>query len=257
MEKQKKEKWKSIRIGWKRSFIVTLVVALLMSGLSIGYLGKKAQAAEYTRIVGIETYHNGGDLVNGSSTSVIKLEDGGRISLRGPVPLSGDFIQTRAYTAGSTTSITKYLYITKEKDLYYQEGTGTATKMASNAVDFTGLKTNSSAGFTSFFVVKTDTTAEAWGKGNGGQLGIGYNQDKTVATKLVDPADTTEDLKGIKKIIPVAQETARNAILFVGDGKVYLIGTAFGYNSFTSGVPLDVTSFSQHLIVQINLICSC
>lgn len=246
MEHQKKEKKKnSIRIGWKRSVIVTVVAALLVGTYSFADLGPKAQAAEYSRIIGIDTYHEGNTLDGGNTVSSLELEGGNRVRLnanKGQLK-QGEFIKTRTYTAGSSTSVVKNLYITLSGDLFYQEGTGTPVKMASNAVDFEGYAYYNNTGFDSFFILKSDGTVEAWGRGANGQLGIGYAQDKTVATKLVDPADSTEDLKGIKKMIPMAQNPGKNSMLLVGDGKVYLIGVAFGYDSLPKATPVDITSF--------------
>ncbi|MDK8193045.1 hypothetical protein QP794_23425 [Paenibacillus sp. UMB7766-LJ446] len=246
MEKQKKEKKKySTRIGWKRSLILTLVLALILGTYSFADFGPKAQAAEYSRIIGIDTYHEGNTLDGGNTVSSLELEGGNRVRLnanKGQLK-QGEFIKTRTYTAGSSTSVVKNLYITLSGDLFYQEGTGTPVKMASNAVDFEGYAHYNNTGFDSFFILKSDGTVEAWGRGANGQLGIGYAQDKTVATKLVDPADSTEDLKGIKKIIPMAQNPGKNSMLLVGDGKVYLIGVAFGYDSLPKATPVDITSF--------------
>lgn len=244
MEKKKQKKSK-FRIGWKRSIAVTVVASLLFGTYSLGDIGSKAQAAEYSRIIGIDTYHDGSDGYTNNTVSSLELEGGNRVRLNvfRDKLLQGDFKKTRTYTLGFTTSVPKHVYITQSGDLFIQEGTGTPVKMASNAVDFQGFKYYSQTGFDSFFVLKSDETVEAWGRGSDGQLGIGYKQDKSVATKLVDPADSTEVLKGIKKIIPVAQNIMKNAILFVGDGKVYLIGSAFGYDSLPKATPVDITSF--------------
>lgn len=247
MEKQQKEKKKyAIRLGWKRSLLVTSVIALLVGTFSFVDFGPKAQAAEYSRIVGVENYDEGnGQSTAGRSFNFLELEGGRRVGLSGSnasQPLQGDYLKVRRYSEPFTISKPKHLYIDSNNDLFYQEDTGTPKKMASGVKDFQGYNYYTGTSFDSFFAHKLDETVEAWGRGTNGQLGIGYNQDKTVATKVVDPADPTEDLKGIKKMISLSTITRKSAILLVGDGKVYIIGTAFGKDSLAKAIPVDVTS---------------
>ncbi|MEK4529852.1 hypothetical protein NST38_31085 [Paenibacillus sp. FSL H8-0104] len=245
IEKKDRKKY-TIRVGWKRSLIVTLVIALLIGTFSFVDFGPKAQAAEYSRIIGVENYDEGnGQSTAGRSFNFLELEGGRRVGLSGSnasQPLQGDYLKVRRYSEPFTISKPKHLYIDSSNDLFYQEDTGTPKKMASGVKDFQGYNYYTGTSFDSFFAHKLDETVEAWGRGTNGQLGIGYSQDKTVATKVVDPTDPTEDLKGIKKMISLSTITRKSAILLVGDGKVYLIGTAFGKDSLIKAVPVDVTS---------------
>ncbi|MGP3788567.1 hypothetical protein [Paenibacillus sp. 1A_MP2] len=243
---KKDRKKNTIRVGWKRSLIVTVVVALLVGTYSFTDFGPNAQAAEYSRIIGMENYDEGnGQSTAGKSFSSLELEGGRRVGVSGSnssQPLQGDYLKVRRYSEPFSISKPKHLYITPNNDLYYQEDIGTPKKMASGVKDFQGYNYYTGTSFDSFFALKLDETVEAWGRGTNGQLGIGYSQDKTVATKVVDPADSTEDLKGIKKMISLSTITRKSAILLVGDGKVYLIGTAFGKDSLAKAIPIDVTS---------------
>lgn len=244
-EKKDRKKY-TIRVGWKRSLIVTLVIALLLGTLSFVDFGPEVQAAEYSRIIGVENYDEGnGQSTAGKSYSSLEIEGGRRVGLTGSIsnqPLQGDYLKVRKYNEPFTISKPKHLYITSTNDLFYQEDTGTPKKMASGVKDFQGYNYYTGTSFDSFFALKLDETVEAWGRGTNGQLGIGYSQDKTVATKLVDPLDNTEDLKGIKKMISLSTITRKSAILLVGDGKVYLIGTAFGQDSLNKATPVDITT---------------
>ncbi|MCM3130490.1 RCC1 domain-containing protein (plasmid) [Paenibacillus urinalis] len=226
---QKKNK---IRIGWKRSLIGTLVVALLVGTYSFAELEPKAQAAEYSKILSVEPY-----VSDYSSRPTVgyefKLDDGKslHLNMNSPYEVTGfdsGMKKVRSYTGGNS------VYITQSGELY--QGTP-AVKMLDGVKDFEVInQAGKWSKFLSYFAVMEDTTVMAWGRGTEGQLGIGSKVDKTVPTEVVDPV-TGDPLQGVQKIYSLAVDS----VLLVTNNKVYLVGAGFNQNSRTNAKPVDIT----------------
>lgn len=81
----------TIRLGWKRSLIVTLVVALIVGTYSFADFGPKAQAAEYVRVNSVTPYTNTSDVAGYS----FNMDDGSSFHVS-----SADFYRGRTFPAG-------------------------------------------------------------------------------------------------------------------------------------------------------------
>ncbi|MEN1990254.1 OmpL47-type beta-barrel domain-containing protein [Paenibacillus hubeiensis] len=239
MENQKKEKKKySIRIGWKRSLIVTLVIALIAGGYSFTRFGPKAQAAEFVNLTKWNTYYSPAAK---EVTITAELSDGTSVYIPPSYYVMGYFppysvspVGAKKYRQYSGTYGGKYTpegasYITDSGDLYMGD-----TVFASGVKDYVSVMDR-------HFILYTNGTVKAFGKGSSGELGVGSAQDRTAPTYVVDPI-TGEPLQGIKKIFIWNQNENTPGVLLVGDGKVYAIGYIFKQNSFTNAKPIDVTS---------------
>ncbi|WP_336783571.1 OmpL47-type beta-barrel domain-containing protein [Paenibacillus illinoisensis] len=236
-EKKDKKKY-TISIGWKRSLIVTLVAALILGTYSFADLGPKAQAAEYSRIVNWDTYTS--DAVNGIAVSA-ELENGKTLYIPALYRAIGYYpgysespVGARKYRDYSGTYAGKYTkagasYISASGDLY----SGTEL-IASGVKDYVVVSDR-------HFVLFENGTVSSWGKGAGGELGIGYKADKTALSEVVDPT-SGEPIEGIKKIFIWSHNSSNPGILMVTDGKVYLIGYGFGKSSYSEAKPVDISS---------------
>lgn len=230
-EKKDKKKY-TIRIGWKRSLIVTLVGALLVGTYSFADLGPKAQAAEYAKILSVEPYVS--DQSTGASPAYeFKLDDGRSLHLNmdsySKVTVSESGMKkVRHYTEGNQ------VYITDSGELY--QGSP-PVKMLDGVKDFEAINRSGTWNpFSSYFALMEDETVMAWGRGTEGQLGIGSKSNKTVPTEVVDPT-TGDPLEGVKKIYSLAVDS----VLLITDNKVYLVGAAFYMDSLTEAKPIDIS----------------
>ncbi|MFD1130667.1 RCC1 domain-containing protein [Paenibacillus sp. PDC88] len=228
---QEKEK-KQIRIGWKRSVIGTLVVALLAGTYSFAELGPKVQASEYSKILSIEPYVS--DVSGGLAVAYeFKLDDGKSLHLNMNRPdqvtvFDSGMKKVRSYTGGNS------VYITRSGELY--QGSP-AVKMLDGVKDFEVIKRPTTySNFVSYFALMEEGTVLAWGRGIEGQLGIGSKIDKVVPTEVVNPA-TGDPLEGVQKIYSISSES----VILVTNNKVYLVGHAFYTSSRTNAIPIDVT----------------
>ncbi|GGG06164.1 hypothetical protein GCM10010912_58480 [Paenibacillus albidus] len=149
---------------------------------------------------------------------------------------------------GSVAGFKKYIAITPSKgvtavgltgagELYTLDATNNRTLITSNVNDFTYTYRAYSDGFggnfyyASFYIIKNDGTAYAWGDNTGGQLGIGGpNQDKLTPTPIVDAQDN--ELTGVKKIIRLTihnkYDYKNTAIYLITDSGAYVLGSLEG-----------------------------
>lgn len=248
MKNQQKEKRYKISIGWKRSLIVTVVVALLAGMYSFADLGSKVQAADYAKIVGIESYDHKG-ISSGPSTNsyfVAKLDDGSQFNLPDSaytaITLSKDDKKIRR--VGFNESSYYYMSrLTKTGDLYLITKEGVETKVLTDVKDFELFPSQDDVKYASFFALMNDGSVQAWGRGRNGELGIGYQQDKSVPTEVVDPA-TGDPIENVRKIFQLGRDhQSSQGVLLVKDTEVYLIGKAFTKNSFTAAKPIKLDIF--------------
>ncbi|MEW4426047.1 hypothetical protein AB1I68_00970 [Paenibacillus pabuli] len=236
---KKNEKKYNIRIGWKRSLIVTLVVALLVGTYSFMNLGPKAQAAEFSKIMKWNTYYS--ESVSGTAISA-ELDNGKTLYIpafyraMGYYPSYSESPENvekyREYSGTYAGTYTKpgASYITSSGDFYI----GTE-KIASGVKDYVVVRDR-------HFVLFEDGTVSAWGKGDKGELGVGYKANKTALSEVVDDL-YGDPITGIKKIFVWDQTNSSSAgILMVSDNQVYMIGYGFGKESYTGAKPLNVTS---------------
>lgn len=113
-----------------------------------------------------------------------------------------------------------------------------AVKVLDNVEDFEVMAESAQKDFTSYFARMKDGTVLAWGKGTQGQLGIGYKQDKTVPTEVIDP-ETGDPMEGVKKII----SSSSDSLLLVKDGSVYMTGNIFlNTSSSSTAAPVKMNS---------------
>ncbi|KQY90989.1 hypothetical protein ASD24_24650 [Paenibacillus sp. Root52] len=241
---------KKTKSGKRKSFIqiliVTLVVALLVGTYSFADLGSNAQAAEYKKITGIEFYDFG--VSSGSSggiQAVARLDDGSQFNLPqniyNQVTLQGDKKFRRIGTSEFATAYS--VRLTNSGELYVTTKEGVETKVITDVKDFEIFPNESNMAYGSFYALLNDGTVQAWGRGVSGELGIGYKQDKTVPTEVVDPV-TGDPIEGVRKIVQLGRDhTGGKGILLVTDTEVYLIGKAFAQNSFTNGKPVKLDIF--------------
>lgn len=223
---------RKFRMDWKRSLVITLVVALMLGTLSFTGSDPKAQASEYSKIVSVSPYVS--DLNGLGINYEFKMDDGRSMHLNldqknvAQVYESGKK-KIRSYTGGSV------IYITNSGELF--QGSP-PTKKLDGVADFEATTIpDTFSNFSSYFALMQDGTVMAWGRGTEGQLGIGSKINKTVPTEVVDPL-TGDPLTGIKKIYSLAIDS----VLLVTDGKVYIIGSGFGNNSRTGAKPLDISA---------------
>ncbi|MCL6663426.1 OmpL47-type beta-barrel domain-containing protein [Paenibacillus amylolyticus] len=241
----KKHKKSKISIGWKRSLIVSLVVTLVLGSLSFSDFEPKAQATEYERIVDIK-----GDTTATGTSLTLTLDSGkvittlvGETNKSYELPANVSNVQV-AYNTENPNSIIKIYYMTPDGELK-AETTGNGTKqyytLTDNVKDYV-------VGYNTTFVLKNDNTVWARGAGTRGQLGVGYNQNKTVFTEVVDP-QTGDPLENIKKIYLLGGKNAAynssdwDGVLLIGDGDVYLVGRAFGQDSYATSKPINLNFF--------------
>lgn len=220
---QKKKKYK-ISIGWKRSLIVTLVVALIVGTYSFADFGPKVQAAEYVKVNSVTPYTNTSAYGPVAGYS-FNMDDGSSFHIS-----SKDFYTGRNIPAG----VKKAKALTGSRDIYLTNAGELwlgfpAVKVLDNVEDFEVMAQDAQNDFTSYFALMKDGTVLAWGKGTQGQLGIGYKQDKTVPTEVIDP-ETGDPMEGVKKII----SSASDSLLLVKDGSVYIVGNSFLNTSSTA-----------------------
>ncbi|MCW3793836.1 RCC1 domain-containing protein [Paenibacillus sp. LS1] len=249
MEKNEKKKKKKFSIGWKRSVILTLVVALILGSVSFADNSQKAQAAEFVKIRSIESYDDGfynrGQMNTYLGTNII-LDNGNAIVFNDPKTpevFTGNYKKFERYVTGSSVDKHIYAYIDNLGDFYYKQGQANPTfnKLLSQAKDFvTNVYDHPYNAYAGTFILDQNENVWAMGYGTGGQLGIGYKQSKTVPTEVVDP-ETGDPLEGVKKIYYLS----RKAVLLVTDDSAYLVGQAFGLNSLTKAVPIKLTIFPE------------
>lgn len=219
-------------MDWKRSLVITLVVALMLGTLSFTGSDPKAQASEYSKIVSVSPYVS--DLNGLGINYEFKMDDGRSMHLNldqknvAQVYESGKK-KIRSYTGGSV------IYITDSGDLYQGNP---AVKILSGVNDFEATTIpDTFSNFSSYFALMQDGTVMAWGRGTEGQLGIGSKINKTVPTEVVDPI-SGDPLTGVQKIYSLAIDT----VILITDGKVYMIGSGLNNNSRTGAKPVDITS---------------
>lgn len=253
MEKNEKiEKKKKFSIGWKRSLSVTLVAALLIGSLSFADSGPKAQAAEYSKIVGLESFDYRSSYSGGTDATqyIAKLDDGSSFILPyyaiADIKVIGKNVKKyrRAGTQEIDSRTTYSVELTHSGELFITEGpNGTPKKVLEGVKDFEMLPSDYSLANASFYALMNDDTVQAWGRGSAGELGIGYKQDKAVPTEVVDPA-TGDPIENVRKIFQLGKDHAFNrGVLLVTDTEVYLIGRAFGKDSFSGAKPLKLDFF--------------
>ncbi|MFB8378155.1 RCC1-like domain-containing protein [Paenibacillus taichungensis] len=245
---QKKKKYK-FSIGWKRSLIVTLVIALLLGTYSFADFGSKAQAAEYDQIKNIRTYALDKsytpwsattlEMVSGKSVILPTTKSPAYVSPEGVNKFNLIYNVPYGSNGGSSTDLVTS-YITTSGDLYIKDNL-----IASDVLDFVSI---GSIGM----ILNKNGTVDAWGKGSNGELGIGYKQNKQLPTEVVDPA-TGDPIQGIKKIFVLSHHGQSPSILLISNTEVYLVGKAFGLDSRTSGSPIKVEIFPAFTNADFNI----
>ncbi|MEK4529854.1 RCC1 domain-containing protein [Paenibacillus sp. FSL H8-0104] len=222
----------TIRVGWKRSLIVTLVIALLVGTYSFADFGPKAQAAEYVKVDSVTPYT---DAYSGPTVGYsFNMNDGSYFQVS-----SWNFYIGTSFPAGvkkaKALSGPNNIYLTDTGELW---SGSPAVKVLDNVKDFEVMAENAQSLYTSYFALMNDGTVLAWGKGTSGQLGIGYKQDKTVPTEVIDP-ETGDPMEGVKKIISSASDN----LLLIKDGSVYMVGNIFlNTTSFTTAAPVKMNA---------------
>lgn len=241
------QKQHPLKIGWKRSIILSLVVALILGTISFTDNSQKAQAAEFVKIKSIESYDDGfynrGQPNTYLGTNIL-LDNGNAIVFNDPKTpevFTGNYKKFERYVTGSAVDKHIYAYIDNVGDFYYKQGQANPTfnKLLTQAKDFvTNVYDHPWNAYVGTFILDQNGNVWAMGYGTGGQLGIGYKQSKTVPTEVVDP-ETGDPIEGVKKIYYLS----RKAVLLVTDNSAYLVGQAFGLNSLTKAMPIKLTFF--------------
>ncbi|KQY90991.1 hypothetical protein ASD24_24660 [Paenibacillus sp. Root52] len=251
--KNKHKKKRKSSLQWKKGLIGTLVLALIFGSISFSELSSKVNAAEHAKIVGFESYdyRNGLDTSGGNSGEHIAiLDNGSRFSLPRyeAIPLnffdSSVIKQRRSSSKESSKDDLYSVELKNNGELYIKEGSsGAPKKVLDDVVDFEMLASQYRLSDVSFYVLMRDNSVMAFGKGSGGELGIGYRQDKNVPTEVVDPA-TGDPITNVRKLFQLGTDQhANKGVLLVTDTDVYLIGKAFGQNSFLVNKPVKLDMF--------------
>ncbi|KGP81131.1 MULTISPECIES: hypothetical protein [Paenibacillus] len=237
MEKNENKK----NIGLKRSLIVTLVLTLVLGTYSFADFGPKAQAAEFAKIVDWDTYYT--EAVKGVAVSA-KLDNGKTLYIPASYRAAGYYPSysespegaknyrqyTGTYAGTYANENPGASYIDTNGDFYFGD-----KKWASGVKDYVVVRDR-------HFLLFENTTVSSWGKGDKGELGVGYKANKSALSEVVDTL-YGDPITGIKKIFVWDQTSSSEpGVLLVGDGQVFLIGYGFNKNSFTDAKPLDVTS---------------
>ncbi|MCL6663428.1 RCC1-like domain-containing protein [Paenibacillus amylolyticus] len=246
MENNKKKDQKKYRIGWKRSLIVTLVVALVVGTYSFADSGTTASAAEYVKIKEINNYDDGVNSRGVADTYLaysMLLDNGNAVVFNAPSDMevfSGNYKKFERYINSNSPDGYTYSYIDNVGDYYQKKAQWNTNfdKVFTQAEDFATITYGDvSNGRLATFILGRDGFVYAMGYGLNGELGLGYKQSKTVPTEVVDP-ETGDPLEGVKKIYYLS----RNSVLLVTDSSVYLVGKAFGLDTRTKAMPIKLDS---------------
>ncbi|PQP80377.1 hypothetical protein C0Q44_28620 [Paenibacillus sp. PCH8] len=187
MESNNKRK---IKIGWKRSLIFTLALALIL-GVPLSNMESKAQAATFDKINKITSHSLYWNSWDNASAFMLTMDSGKTYGVQryqnvAESPVGARNVQMQnGYTPPGAKTLVSYI---NESDDFYVD----------TVLVETGVK-DYVRGYRTIFILKKDGSVTALGNGSSGELGIGYKQSKSIPTEVVDP-DTGEPITGIEKI---------------------------------------------------------